>query len=75
MEFIARCINDEDIFESWLMCGVPDGDIPLGCMDTSYVDDYFLTDNNLSELMGLFLRCMKRAEKSGGLYIDKVVSK
>ena len=27
METLARCINDEDIFDSWLMLGVADGDI------------------------------------------------
>ena len=27
MEHMARCINDEDIFWSWLSVGVADGDI------------------------------------------------
>ena len=30
MEFIARQINDEDVFDRWLMCGVADGDIDYG---------------------------------------------
>lgn len=72
MEFIARQINDETIFESWLMCGVADGDIDGSETDEDlecYVDD----DKEFADLMGLFLRLMKRAGKSGGLYCDNVV--
>lgn len=74
MEFLARQINDEDIFESWLMCGVADGDIKYGSLDPEEVDDYYIEDDHFKELMGLFLRLMKRANKSGGLYCDDVVS-
>ena len=28
MEYICRSINDETIFDAWLMNGVADGDIP-----------------------------------------------
>ena len=73
METLARCINDEDIFDSWLMLGVADGDIN-GSEDDEDLG-YYCRDDNFAELMGLFLRLMKRAEKSGGLYEDDVVSK
>ena len=40
MEYIARQINNEDIFETWLMCGVADSDIEYGNLDISEIDDY-----------------------------------
>lgn len=71
MEFLARNINDEQIFESWLLCGVADGDITYGNLtDVSEVDDYYVADENFNELVELFLRLMRRAEKSGGLWFD-----
>lgn len=73
METIARCINDEEIFDSWLMCGVADGDIDGNEDDEDL--EYYCEDKNFAELMGLFLRLMKRAGQSGGLYEDDVVSK
>ena len=73
METLARCINDEDIFDSWLMLGVADGDIN-GSEDDEDIE-YYCEDDTFAELMGLFLRLMKRAAKSGGLYEDDVVSK
>lgn len=75
MEFIARQINDEMVFESWLMCGVADGDIEYGDLTRDEVDDYYIDDSNFAELMDLFLRLMVRAKKSGGLYCDGIVSK
>jgi hypothetical protein len=80
MEFIARQVNDENIFMSWLYSGVADGDIPYGCLDTESLDeygfpldlDYYTEDDHLSELMGLFLRMMSKALKSGGLYCDGI---
>lgn len=78
MELIARSINDEDIFEVWLDEGVADGDIEPGDLsaDLSEIDllQYYLTDDNYAELMELFLRLMKHALRSGGLYSDGVVS-
>lgn len=74
MEYIARQINDEDVFEGWLMCGVADGDIPYGCMDPDKVDDWYTDDNNFKDLMSCFLRRMVGAYRSGGLYCDKIVS-
>ena len=73
METIARCINDEMIFDSWLMVGVADGDITEDTEDEDL--EYYCEDDNFAELMDLFLRLMTRAKKSGGLYCDGVVSK
>lgn len=71
MEFIARQINDEDVFEGWLMNDVADGDIEYGeiCDDESYIED-----EDFEQLMQLFLRLMCRAQKSGGLYCDSVTT-
>lgn len=75
MEFIARQINDEDVFEGWLMCGVPDGDLEYGEWDVDKVDDYLVdNDRDFAELMECFLRRIKGAEESGGLYCDGVVT-
>lgn len=77
MEFIARNINDEGIFESWLMCGVPDGDIEYGDLTVSKDDEELLDcfiddDKDFADIIDLFMRCMVRARKSGGLYVDGV---
>ena len=80
MEFIARQINNEEIFEAWLEEGVADGDIEYGDLsgefDTDELDylEYYLRDDNFAELMGLFTRMMKHADRSGGLYCDGIVS-
>ena len=73
MEFICRQINDEVVFDGWLMNGVADGDIVYGDL-TSMVDDYYTEDENFAELMGCFLRRMARAKQSGGLYCDGIES-
>ena len=78
MEFIARQINDEDVFEGWLINGVADGDIEYGDLDDDDeygTLDYYIDDDAFADLMGCFLRRMARAAKSGGLYCDDVVSK
>ena len=78
MEFIARNINDEDVFEDWLIGGVADGDIEYG--DLSVADDdidnleCYIRDQDFSDLMDSFLGLMKAAKKSGGLYCDEIVS-
>ena len=78
MEYIARNINDEEIFESWLMCGVADGDLEYGDLDVNPEDpdamEYYIRDGEFADIMALFLRMMARANKSGGLYCDSVVS-
>jgi hypothetical protein len=74
MENLVRSVSNEEYIESWLMCGVPDGDLNRNSIWDD-VDDYFIDDNNFAELMQLFLKIMSRAYKDGGLYIDKVSSK
>lgn len=78
MEYIARQINDEAIFEGWLMVGVADGDIEYGDLDDKtnldYID-YYIEDDSFAELMDTFLRKMSQARKDGGLYCDGVTSK
>lgn len=75
MEFIARHVNDEMIAQDWLIDGVADGDIPFGSTDMSDVDDNYVNSNkDFSEMMKVFLDTMSRANRSGGLYCDRVVS-
>ena len=76
MEFVARQINDEDVFMGWLLNGVADGDIEYG--DVGYNDgdeemlDYYIGETEFADLMGCFLRVMARAYKSGGLYCNRI---
>lgn len=73
MEFIARQINDEDVFEGWLISGVADGDIEYGDLDSDDENlDWYIEDEHFEELMECFLRRMSRANKIGGLYCDGV---
>lgn len=74
MEFIVRQINDEEVFEGWLMNGVADGDLEYGEWDIDNVDDCYIEDNTFKDLMSCFLRRMSGAWKSGGLYCDNVIS-
>ena len=77
MEFIARQINNEEIFNEWLMDGVADGDIEYGNLDVSavYEEDYMISDEGFKDIMSTFLICMKNAYTSGGLYCDGIVSR
>lgn len=75
MEFLARQVNDEEVFEYWLMNGVADGDIEYGSFDITDIDEYYLEDDNFKELMTDFLFLMKGAFNSGGLYCGGIVSK
>lgn len=75
MEMIARAVNDDEVFGAWLMLGVPDGDIKPYSIDTNEVDEYFTKDENYRELMDTFLRVMRSAANSGGLYDDGIVTK
>ena len=78
MEYIARQINDEDVFDGWLMCGVADGDIRYGDLDGSDQEEllswYYSEDCDFADIMDTFLRKMSQAYKSGGLYCNGVVS-
>ena len=70
METIARNLNDENIIYGWLACGVADGDIDYDTTDEDL--EWYCEDDNLADLMCVFLRCMVKARKSGGLYCDGV---
>lgn len=74
METIARCVNDEEVLYYWLSFGVADGDIDDNTTDDEL--DYYVGDDDIfADLMQTFLSCMKDAYRSGGLYVDDVVSK
>ena len=79
MEFITRNLNDEEVFSDWLTVGVADGDIEYGDVAVNLNDEealeYYIEDENFADLMDTFLKLMKAACKSGGLYCDGVVSK
>lgn len=79
MEFIARQINDEEVFEDWLMNGVADGDIEYGDLDVRQEDferfDYYIKNDVFADLEHTFLRVMKSACHSGGLCCDGVIDK
>lgn len=75
MEFIVRNVNDEEVFEYWLLDGVADGDIEYGDLNCSdNFDNWYIEDEHFRNLMTDFLQCMVGAWKSGGLYCDGVVS-
>ena len=76
MDDIARCINDESIVESWMMGGVPDGDIPykntISMEDLDAISEMY-DEYDFKVFIGCFLRCMKSAGRDG-LYLDGVVA-
>ena len=75
MEHIIRCLNDEEIFESWLYVGVADGDITDDTTVEDIInDEYYIEDLNFSELMGLFIRLIAKSKKNGGLYVGGITS-
>ncbi len=73
MEFIARQINDEMVFDEWLSDGVADGDIDYGSFDIAKVEDYYTEDDHFRYLMDTFTSVIARARKSGGLYCGGIV--
>lgn len=75
METLARCINDEDILFGWLMGGVADGDITDETTDEEIIEAGYCEDETFEDLMKCFLRKMKAAGKSGGLYCDGICGK
>lgn len=79
MEYIARQVNNEEVFETWLVSGVADGDINYGDLDSGDDDGnleiYYDDDEEFADLMDTFLFVMREAYKVGGLYCDSVVSK
>ena len=79
MEFIARQVNNEEVFMAWLEDGVADGDIAYNDLEYSAERDdeeleYYVEDGTLAVLMDDFLRLMRSARADGGLYCDGVVS-
>lgn len=74
MEYIARQINDEDVFMGWLMAGVADGDIEYGDLsDDPGEAEYYAEDSDtFRDLIDCFMRRMVRAYNSGGLYCGGV---
>lgn len=72
METLARSVNDEMVLEEWLVYGVVDGDIDATTEDEEL--EYYIEDETFAELMETFLHVMARAKKSGGLYVDGIVS-
>lgn len=79
MEFICRSINDEGVFEGWLISGVADGDIRYGDLTVNDGDaeelEIYLQDEDFADLMHTFLRVMKNAQRSGGLCCDGIVDR
>lgn len=74
MEYLARQVNDETALESWLMDGVPDGDIPYMTTDPAQVPDLddLAEPETFAGLLDAFTWTMSRARKSGGLYCGGV---
>lgn len=73
MEFVARRINDERIFEMWLELGVADGDIDESTKDEEL--EYYCEDETFRDLMEEFIRCMAYIYESGGLYCDGICTR
>lgn len=78
MEFIARNVNDESVFETWLTDGMPDGAIEYGDLtvtDSDYDNfEYDIQDDVFDVYMAEFLLLMRKAYKSGGLCCDGILS-
>lgn len=75
MEYIARQVNDEDVFYYWLTNGIADGDIKIGSLDIDVEElDYYIDSGVFKDMMTTFLELMVQAWESGGLYCGEVVS-
>ena len=72
MEFVARQISDESIFDTWLSYGVADGDIEIGSLEFEKVPEYYLDDMNFQDLMETFLARMHSAYLYNGIDCDGV---
>ena len=73
METMVRTINDEDIFESWLVVGVADGDIKKNTTLEEIIEMGYTDDKEFKDLLTLFLRLMYKAGVDG-LYCDGILS-
>ena len=74
MDTIIGCINCESYIESWLSCGVADGDIRKDTTNEEIAEMGYCDDDTFKDLMTLFLKSMSRASKNGGLYCNGIVS-
>ena len=74
MDYIANCINDEDIQYGWLMNGVPDGMLNDSLDPTQVDDEDWMINEGFKEIMTCFLRLMTRAYNDGGLECGGEVS-
>lgn len=74
MELIARAVNDENVFMVWLGSGIADGDIKADTTDDE-IEEWYTEDERFADLMDTFLVLMSRANMSGGLYVDGIISK
>jgi hypothetical protein len=72
MELIARSVNNERVFRSWLVTGVADGDINEETKDSDLED--YTEDDEFAELMETFVDMMYAAKKHGGIYFDGISS-
>jgi len=73
MDMMVSCINDETIIDSWLMCGVADGDIKADTTNEDIEIMGYTDDKTFKDLMDLFIKLMYRAGVNG-LYCDGIVS-
>lgn len=73
MDLLARTINDEEVFETWLIYGVADSDITEDTTDEEL--ECYIEDEEFAGLMNMFTMVMRDAHLSGGLYVDGIVSR
>ena len=73
LDDIANLVNDEQVFEYWLLYGVADGDIDDTTTDEEL--ESYCEDSTFAELLDDFLTLMSKAKRSGGLYCDGITSK
>lgn len=69
MEFIARNVADEEVFDYWLRNGVSDGEITYGDLSLNADDfenlNWWLDTDNFEDLCTEFLTLMKYAREDG----------
>ena len=74
MDTLIRCINNENYIDSWLSCGVADGDIRKDTTNEEIAEMGYCDDDDFKALMTLFLKSMDKASRNGGLYCNGIVS-
>ena len=74
MDTLIRCINNENYIDSWLSCGVADGDIRKDTTNEEIAEMGYCDDKTFKDLMTLFLKSMSKASRNGGLYCNGIVS-